>query len=216
MRKVLAAAVLAATVSACGETGTPTVGASELALVSQSIDAELNAPLKAAQQNLVRANADKAVYPQELVITGPGDATPTDWWLYKLGYLKLAGAAGYQAYFGLTPTGEAFAGGGAPHWLASALQGEPQSECSGSHSTGVCKVSGTVTVAPTAAGAGPLTGVAIATQPFTAELEYTPAGWRVTSLTDFRTKAHLAIFGDAATIAAARSKWAGEVNRQVR
>lgn len=216
---ICAAAVTAATLAACGASQPPTLGPAELAVVTQNMDASLNAPLKAVHQNLVRSNKDQHLYPQELIISGPEDTTHTDWWLYKAGFLKLAGFENYQAYFTLTPEGEAFAVGTPPKWLATALQGQPKIACDGSSTAGVCKVSGIAVVSVTPEGQKHLAETAIPPQPFEATVDYAPAGWSVSALSlgdggVLRAKSHNAIFGDAKAAYQSRMAYAAKVNRE--
>lgn len=199
-----------------------TPGPAELALVAQAFDPQLNAPAEAVRTALVRANADKRIYPQELMITDAEGPTPVDWLAYRQGLIKVAGVDSYSAgYFGLTPAGEAFAAAGQPRWLASRIQGEPQVNCAQTGAWTTCKVRASVAIGPTAQGAALFGQVAVPPAAIEGELQYRSGAWvagevATTDGSKPELAARKALFGDATAIAKARNAFALEVNRQVR
>ncbi len=145
-----------------------------------------------------------------------------DWWLYDRGFIRVGGVEGLQGYFVLTPKGEALVKGGAPHWLVSSFQGQPQVTCAGSQMFASCRLAATASVAP-AADARDLVpeGHAIAPRKFEVVLQKNGDGWSAGEFTDSGSPApaeagRLALFGDATAVAKARYRYALEVNRQVR
>ncbi len=219
----LAAAMLCAALAGCGQgTGGPDAGAAALAAVAQQIDGQLDAPARNLQQNLKAAARDGHIYAQELVVTGAGDPTPVDWWIYKAGFIRFAAIDSYKlGYFALTPKGEAFVKAPAPHWLASSFQGQPDVSCTGDKLSGACHVAGAATISLTKDGAQVLDQVSIPPQPVQADLRYGPAGWTVESLkpaggAELSELARTAMFGDPAAVETARMRFAAEMNRLVR
>jgi hypothetical protein len=212
----------AACLSACGDDSPPTPSATDLSVVTQTLDVQLNDPAQQIREGLKQANADKRIYPQELFVRGEGRLTPVDWWAYRQGLIRVAGVDAYLAgYFGLTPKGQAMLAAPVPRWLASSFKGKPQVSCEGSRTSGTCKVSGTAQVAPTAEGAPLFEGRAVPDQSFNAVVQYDPSGW---SVQEFHTTGSVApqdlsrraLLGDDETITKARDRFAVEVNRQVK
>ena len=208
--------------AACGAKPERSPGPAELGLVSQRFDAELNMPALLLRKSLIDANADRRIYPEELVTPGRGSITPVDWWIYEQGLIRVAGVDSYyRGYFGLTPKGEAFVKAPPPRWLVSSLKGGTQATCAGSRAWVSCRIAGVAAVRPTAEGAALFKHLAVADQVLQGELEYGPQGWRAgdiqtTGGAEPSEAALLAFFGDAASIAKARSRFADKVNRQVR
>ena len=217
----IAMAATIAGMAGCGqEAGKRTPGSVEMGLVTLQVVAELNAPGESLHESLVRSNSDKRIYPEELVVTGEGSPTPVDWWVYDKGLIRLAGVADFRGYFALTPKGEAFAKGPAPHWLTATLKPGPQVACGGGDAWTSCKVTAVATVQPSKDGAEVLAGRTFADLPFTANLTYSSAGWRVSDLqvTSGPAAAEAArtwVFGDPASIDKARYKFALDMNRRV-
>lgn len=208
--------------SACdggGDVAQP--GPAELALATQALDQQVNAPAEAMRRSLASANADKHIFPWELVLTDASGTTPVDWWLYDHGFIRLGGVEGYQGYFVLTPKGEALVKGGQPRWLVSSFQGQPQVTCAGSRMFTSCRViaSAKVSTAPDAADLV-ADASAVAPQDFQVVLQKGPDGWTAEEFSDSATPSpanagRLALFGDAKAIAKARYRYAQEVNRKV-
>ncbi len=204
----------------CGSDPGPQPGAAEKALAFSAVDGALNSAGPGMQKLLASAGRDGMIYPEELRLPVPEGSIPVDWWLYNHGNLRIAGVNQYMAYFGLTPAGQAFVKAPAPAWLASSPQAAPEWSCSGPRTWVTCRMTATVVVRPTAAGAAVLALPDVAAQAVDLDLEYRPQqGWRVSAL---RSEAALskagatAVFGDAAGINAARNRYAAVVNRLVR
>jgi hypothetical protein len=220
-RAALAGLSAAACLSACGEDRPPTPTASDLAVVTQALDQQLNDPARQIHEGLRQANADKRIYAQELYVRGGGGATPVDWWAYRQGLIHVAGVDSYSlGYFGLTPKGEAFLKAPAPSWLASKFRGAPKVSCEGSRASGTCTVSGTAEVAPTADGVPLFEGRTVADHGFAAVVQYDASGWSVqefhaTGAVAPQDAARRALLGDDEHIGKARARFAVEVNRQV-
>ncbi len=206
--------------SACEKERQP--GPAELALVTQALDHELNAPAEQLRGNLKRAASDGRIYAEELTITGPTATTPVDWWIWGKGLIKLGGTDSYaRGYFVLTPQGEALVHGPEAHWLASTFQGAPQVVCSGNGGFESCRVRGSAKVKLSPEGAALFDSAAIPPQPFTADLQYGPSGWsvdelKITNGVETWGMVRTALFGDDDAIAKARYAWGAQMNRQVR
>ncbi len=217
---ILMALAVAALTGCDAQSAHRSPGSVEMGLVALQLDAELNAPAQSLHQNLVRSISDKRIYPEELVVIGEGSPTPVDWWAYDKGLIRLAGVADYRGYFALTSKGEAFAKAPAPHWLTATLKPAPQVACGGGDAWASCTVSAIATVQPTKDGSGVLAGRVFADMPFTAILSYSPSGWRVSDLhavsgPEPAEVARADVFGDPASIAKARYRFALDMNRRV-
>jgi len=204
--------------AACDQQRRP--GPAEIALLKQQLDAEMNAPIQSLHEEVIRSIADKWIFPEELVVTGEGDPTPVDWWLYGKGFIRLAGVVQYRGYFALTPKGAAFAKAPTPQWLAARFETPLQLNCAGEGSWANCQVSGVAAVTPTKASASLLGGLRFPPQAFQANLVYGPAGWRVENLQatqgpELSEAMRTAIFGDPESIGKARYQWALDMNRRV-
>ena len=196
-------------------------GPDDLRLATQALDQQLNASADVMRRTLASADADKRIFPWELVMSDSSGAMPADWWLHDHGYIHVGGVQGVQGYFVLTPKGEAFVKGGAPRWLVSSFQGQPQVTCAGSHAFASCRIIASATVAA-AADAKDLVADAAPAQPqsFQVVLQKAPDGWTADEFAASSSPApadagRRALFGDAAAIGKARYRFAIEVNRQV-
>ena len=217
----LAAIAPCLALGACGGSGTAQPGPAELALATGALDQQLNVPAEAMRRALASANADKRIFPWELTVTGPDRATQVDWWLYDHGFMRLGGVQGAQGYFVLTPKGEALVRNGAPHWLVSTFDGQPQVTCAGSPMFSTCRVIGSAKVAAAPAAPGLLAeGSPVAPRSFQVVLQKNTEGWSADEFADSGSPppaeaGRLALFGDAKAAAKARYRSALDVNRQV-
>ena len=216
------ALTLVVLLAACSDNTGPQPGPVQLALVTRQLDDVLNLPARQLRDNLKRAAADHRIYAEEMVITGPPGTTPVDWWIYRKGFLRVAGVdTYYRGYFDLTPKGEAFVNGPAPQWLASTFQGQPQVVCAGEGGFTSCRVTASATIKLTADGAALFDSASIAPQSFTAALHNGPSGWsadelEVTGGTDTWLSVRTALFGDHDAIDKAHFGWAVRMNRRGR
>jgi hypothetical protein len=217
-----ALAIAAVTLAAgCEQARKP--AASDLALATGALDAQLNRSATLIRANLREADADKRIYAQELDINGPSGEAPSDWWLYDKGFIKLAGVDSYHmGYFALTPRGQALVAGGDPRWLVSAFKGTPKVDCIGEGSVTTCTVTGTATVSLSPAGAALFDPVSLPPQSFTVTLAYYSAtGWSVDKFeaaggSNPSLAGQTALFGDRDAMFKAHYKWGEEVNKLVR
>jgi hypothetical protein len=214
------AALAVAALGACTERPR-TPGPAELALVTQQLDRQLNAPAASLQRNMKEADRDKRVYVEELTVAPDNVVIPVDWWVYRQGWIKLAGVDSYyRGYFSLTPPAEAFIAGPSPRWLVSRFKSPPQVSCTSGGSFTGCQVSGVagVSQAPEAAGLFKFKGMPDA--PLQAELDYTPQGWQVAELKvggqPVGPAARIAMFGDWPEIYKARDRFALQADRDLR
>ncbi len=216
------AALACAGLGACdGSSGGAQPTPAELALATGALDQQLNVSGEAMRRVLASADADKRIFPWELAIAGDQRPTPVDWWLYDRGFIRVGGVQGLQGYFVLTRKGEALVRGGAPHWLVSSFQGQPQVTCAGSQMFANCRVIASAKVAA-ATDAKDLVpeGAVVAPRNFEVVLQKNADGWSAGEFADSGSPppadaGRLALFGDATTVAKARYRYALEVNRQV-
>ncbi len=217
-------ALAASLLSLCGcdNASGPDPGPRDIALATQALDQQLNLPAEHMRRALAVANADKHVYPWELLINESSGPMAVDWWLYDHGYIRLGGVTGYQGYFVLTPKGEAFVKGGSPRWLVSSFKGSPQITCGGSPAYESCQVtaSASVVAAPDATDlvADP---ASVPIQSFQVVLQKGAGPWSFDNFAPSTTPAppdagRRALFGDDKAIAKARYRYALEVNSQVK
>ena len=217
-----AALVGSVLLAGCGERAAERrPGPAELALITQQLDAELNGAAKIAHHNLVHANLDKRIFADELNLAGNSESVPVDWWNYRRGFLKLAGADGYLAYFKLTPKGEAFAAAAPPRYLTSSFQAPPRLTCAGERNWVSCKVAAVAAITSTAQGADGLEGPPAPALPIEADLSYGPQGWTATELhTTSGPPAFVvgrtALLGDSVAAGKARYQFAVQMNKRVR
>ena len=190
--------------------------------MTQQLDLQLNEPAQRLQRGLIEANADKRIYPEELVLSAEGGPVPVDWWIYKKGWVRLAGVDSYsRGYFGLTPAGEAFAKAPPARWLESSFQGQPKLTCAGNGGWVSCKVAASASVRATKEGAALFDALAVAPVSFEADLQYGPSGWSASDLhttdkSDPPAAARIAMFGDRDSAYKAHYKWGEAMNRKVR
>ncbi len=220
IRRLWLAPILA--LAACdGSADVSQPGPGELALATGALDQQLNASADLMRRTLASANADKQIYPWELMLTDASGSIPVDWWLYDHGYIRVGGVRELRGYFVLTPKGEALVKGGAPRWLVSTFQGQPEAACAGSHAFASCRVvaKATVGAAPDAKDLVADPG-SVAPQSFQVVLQKAPDGWTAGEFAASSTpppaeSGRRALFGDAKIIGKARARYAFEVNRQV-
>ncbi len=208
--------------AACdGSSGGGQPGPAELAVATQALDQQLNRSADAMRNVLASANADKRIFPWELVISDASGSVPVDWWLYDHGFIRVGGVAGYQGYFVPTAKGEGLLKGGSPRWLVSSFKGKPDAVCAGSQMFMSCRVTASATVTAAADAKDLVSDPAqIPDQSFQVVLQKGTDGW---SSSDFAPSSSPApadvgrrtLFGDDKTIAKARYRYALEVNRQV-
>jgi hypothetical protein len=214
-----AAAVIV--LAGCDSSGGATPGPQELALATGALDQQLNLPADVMRRTLASANADKRIFPAELVVTDASGTMAVDWWLYDHGFIRVGGVQDYQGYFVLTDKGEALVKGGPPHWIVSSFQGQPQVTCAGSEMFASCRV---VAIAAVGAAANAKDLVAdpssVPVQNFQVVLQKTQDGWSAGEFADSSTPppadaGRRALFGDPRLMGPARARFAQEVNKQV-
>ncbi len=213
--------VAAMALSGCGASGSSDPGRQELALATGALDQQLNAPAEAMRSALASANADKHIFPSELVISDASSQTTVDWWLYDHGYIRVGGVEAYQGYFVLTPKGEAWLEGGPPRWLVSSFKGQPDVVCSGSQMFMSCRVTANATVAAAPDAKELIADPSVVPpQSFQVVLQKGTDGWSASDFASSTTPApaesgRRALFGDPKAIGRARARYAEEVNKQV-
>lgn len=184
------------------------------------IAADLNSPLQDLQNLLVSAAADGRISSAELWMQGSGGPIPTDWWLWNKGYLRLVDDPLYGPYFTLSEKGERFAGGTAPAWLVPTASGAPRMDCraAGSLTSASCTALITYTTAPTASA--DLAQVSFPAATANLEAAFTTGeGWSVSQLSVDgdapRDTSRFVIFGDAASAAEPRQRFAESVRQRL-
>lgn len=221
MKRLLyaAAAASALCLSACGDDSPPSPTAADLSVITQGLDEQLADPAKQIRETLKQANSDKRVYSEEMFVRGEGQLIPVDWWDYDQGLIQKSGVDAYsRGYFAVTPKGQALLNAPTPHWLVSRFKGAPQVNCEGTKSSGSCTVTGVAQVTPTAQAGPMFEGRTVPDQPFQATVQYDPSGWSLQELhtsgqTTPQDAARLALLGDDAAMAKARSRFYAEVSR---
>jgi hypothetical protein len=218
LRAAMTAALVCLSLAGCGQERRPT--AADFDHVTQRLDDELNAPVKSLRDNLVRSLADQKIFDPEMVVTGEGNPTPVDWFVYDKGLVRFGGVSEYYGFFVLTQKGQAFAAQKRPQWLMGVIEGQPQVTCAGGGSWESCKVVATAQVKRTPEGVGFVGTDRFPQVSYQADLVYGPSGRRVdqfetTDPEDVSEASRRWIFGDDASAGKAHYRFGLKVYRMV-